>query len=166
MLNSDKGVQLSAMLVLAVNSHNGQYDKGGNPYILHPLRVMHRLRTTDEELQCIAIGHDVVEDCGITYAKLRQIGFSNRVIEGITCLTKLPGESAEEYEQKVLSNWDSICVKLEDVRDNSDIRRLKGLTDRDLERVRKYHGLWTRLKAVHDQGYAVWEAIKFATSWK
>jgi (p)ppGpp synthase/HD superfamily hydrolase len=57
-----KGEQLSRMLVLATNRHDGQFDKGGNPYILHPLKVMHYLKTDDEELMCIALGHDLVED--------------------------------------------------------------------------------------------------------
>jgi (p)ppGpp synthase/HD superfamily hydrolase len=32
-----KGEMLSKMLVIAVNAHQGQYDKAGAPYILHPL---------------------------------------------------------------------------------------------------------------------------------
>lgn len=141
------GMQLNSMLVLCVNSHAGQFDKGGQPYILHTLRVMNNLATTDEELQCIALGHDVVEDCGVTYAQLAHLHFTPRIIEGIRCLTKTTGESYEEYKTKVFGNWDAVRVKLEDVRDNSDIRRLKGVTEKDIQRMIRYQNLYLELKA-------------------
>jgi len=75
-----KGQLLNKMLVLATNSHADQYDKGGNPYILHPLKVMHYLKTDDVELQCIALGHDIIEDTKVTYADLRDQGFTARII--------------------------------------------------------------------------------------
>ena len=65
------GEMLSTMLVLATQKHFCQYDKGGKPYILHPLRVMYQLKTDDEELNCIALGHDLVEDTDVTYSMLR-----------------------------------------------------------------------------------------------
>ena len=67
-----QGEQLNAMLVLAVTRHSGQKDKAGRPYILHTLAVMHKLRTDDEELNCIAVGHDLVEDTGTTFAELKE----------------------------------------------------------------------------------------------
>ena len=78
-----KGEMLDKMLLLATNAHHGQFDKGGQPYILHPLKVMHYLNTDDEELQCMAIGHDLVEDTRVTFAELHERGFSERVINGI-----------------------------------------------------------------------------------
>lgn len=147
-----KGSVLSTMLVLTVNGHDGQFDKGGNPYILHPLRIMHRLRTKDEFLQCIALGHDLVEDCGVTYQQLRDAGMPERVIHGIRCLTKIAGESYDEYKTKVKSNWDSILVKMEDLRDNSDIRRLKGITQKDFERTQRYHTFWLELRDIVEAG--------------
>lgn len=140
------GRLLNAMLVLTVNAHAGQFDKGGYPYILHPLRIMHRLRTQDEELQCIALGHDVVEDCKVTYEDLRAAGMTERVIEGIKALTKVPGETYDDYKARVKSNDDAILVKLEDLRDNSDIRRLKGLTAKDIERTQRYHKFYVELR--------------------
>ena len=83
-----KGQLLSKMLVLATNRHNGQFDRAGQPYILHPLKVMYYLKTDDEELQCIALGHDLVEDTETTYQELRELGFTERVIEGIRSLTE------------------------------------------------------------------------------
>ena len=42
---------LNKAILLATTYHAGQYDRGGNPYILHPLKVMHYLKTEDEEAQ-------------------------------------------------------------------------------------------------------------------
>lgn len=137
---------LTNMLVLATNYHNGQYDKGGNPYILHPLRVMYQLKSDDEELNCIALGHDLVEDTSLTYKDLKALDFSDRVIAGIKSLTKLPGETQEEAMERITSNKDAIRVKLEDLRHNSDIRRLKGVTEKDIKRMAKYHQMYLTLK--------------------
>lgn len=143
-----KGEMLNAMILMAVNGHYNQFDKSGQPYILHPLKVMHYLKTTDEELQCIAIGHDLVEDTTITYQDLRGAGISERVIAGIKALTKEHGETYEEYKEKVKANSDAIKVKLADLRHNSDIRRLKGVTEKDIKRVIKYHSFYLELKEI------------------
>jgi len=141
-----KGKMLSAMIILAVQGHDGQFDKGGNPYILHTMKVMHQLRTGDEELQCIAVGHDLIEDTKTTYQDLRDAGMSERVIEGIKALTKVPGETYEEYKNKVKANSDAILVKMQDLRHNSDIRRLKGVTEKDVARITKYHQFYLELQ--------------------
>lgn len=146
---NQNGEMLSKMISLATERHAGQFDKGGRPYILHPLTVMHRLRTDDEELQCIAVGHDLLEDTETTAQELDDLGFSNRVIVGILRLTKEDNNETEEgYRQKVKSNQDSIRVKIEDLRHNSDIRRLKGVTSKDIVRMIKYHEFYLELKAV------------------
>jgi (p)ppGpp synthase/HD superfamily hydrolase len=138
---------LNKMIVLATTEFDGIYDRGGVPYILHCLKVMHYLKSDDDELQQIAVGHDLIEDCkNVTYQMLRDMSFSDRVIDGIRCLTKVPGESPEEYLAKVMSNHDAILVKLADLRHNSDIRRLKGVTDKDIKRIEKYHKMYLVLK--------------------
>jgi len=137
---------LDVALHIAVTSHKGQFDKGGKPYILHPLAVMGLLNTTDYELMCIALLHDVVEDCGITYHGLKEAGMSDRVIMGIMCLTKSIGETYYEYKAKVMSNVDAIKVKMVDLQHNSDITRLKGVTEKDITRMVKYHNFYLELK--------------------
>ena len=124
--------------MFATNKHSGQFDKGGNPYILHPLKVMYYLKSTDEELMCVALGHDILEDTDATFADLRAIGMSERVIEAINALTKKPGQSYEEYKESVFSNADAMHVKLCDLRHNSDFRRLKGISEKDVARMAKY----------------------------
>lgn len=141
---------LDKMLRLAVDRHAGQFDKGGRPYILHPLKVMHYLNTEDEELQCIALGHDLIEDTSTTWQHLAELEFSDRVIEGIRALTKMPGETDAEYLAKVKKNPDAVLVKLQDLRHNSDIRRLKGLTQKDYDRMKKYQAMFVELTAARD----------------
>lgn len=138
---------LDNMIRMAVNGHAGQFDRGGNPYILHPLKVMHYLKTRDVELMCIAVGHDLVEDTSVTYRELRLCGMSERVIEGIRALTKVPGETYDEYKERVFANRDAMLVKMADLRHNTDIRRLKGVTDKDIARMVKYHQFYLELQA-------------------
>lgn len=144
------GHQLSNMLIIATQRHDGQFDKGGKPYILHPLKVMHYLRSEDEELQCIALGHDVIEDTfdsvgdGVMFLNSR--GFSQRVVQGILALTKRPDQTFENYKRQVMANKDAILVKMADLRHNSDIRRLKGVGQKDIERIEKYHRFYLELK--------------------
>ena len=141
-----KGEMLGKMLLIATNAHAGQFDKGGNPYILHPLKVMHYLKTDDEELMCIALGHDVIEDTAVTYRDLREAGISERVIEGIRSLTKQPGQTYEEYKESVFANPDAMRVKMADLRHNTDIRRLKGIRDKDIERMVRYQKFYMEIQ--------------------
>lgn len=142
-----KREMLDKMLVLATNAHAGQFDRGGNPYILHPLKVMHYLKTDDEELMCIALGHDIVEDTGTTYQQLREAGMSERVIDGIRALTKVPGQTYDEYKQCVFANIDAMRVKMADLRHNTDIRRLKGVSEKDIARMAKYHQFFMEIQS-------------------
>lgn len=141
-----KGELLNSAIEIAVSAHKDQYDKGGNPYILHCLKVMHYLKSEDEELQCIALLHDCVEDSDVTYKFLEEKGMTPRIISGIKNLTKVPGETLDEYKARVKSNIDSVLVKMADLRHNSDIRRLKGLREKDIKRMIKYHEFYLELK--------------------
>lgn len=143
---SKKGEMLATMLVICTNAHAGQFDKGGNPYILHPLKVMHYLKSFDEELMCIALGHDVIEDTDVTYTDLRDAGISERVINGIWRLTKQPGQTYNEYKEGVFASVDAMRVKSADLRHNSDIRRLKGVTDKDIARIAKYMQFYSEIQ--------------------
>jgi hypothetical protein len=98
-------------------------------------------------LQCIALGHDVIEDTKTTYKDLLDSGMSVRVVAGIRALTKLPGDTYEEYKERVFMNEDAMRVKLCDLRHNTDIRRLKGVTDKDLERIAKYQRFYLEIQS-------------------
>lgn len=142
-----KGQMLSAMILCATNAHAGQFDKSGNPYILHPLKVMHYLKSDDEELQCIAVGHDLFEDTDVTINDLRSLGMTDRIIVGIKALTKMPGQSFEEYKDIVFSSKDAMQVKLADLRHNTDIRRLKGISEKDIARTAKYYQFFLEIQS-------------------
>lgn len=137
---------LGKMIALSATRHEGQYDKGGNPYILHPLKVMHYTRSEDPEVQMIAVGHDLVEDTDVTLEYLESLGFSDRVIDGIDALTKRVDETLCDYQKRVKSNRDSVLVKMADIRHNMDVRRLKGLTEKDFKRMENYQKFYMELK--------------------
>lgn len=127
---------LNKAIEIAASAHTGQVDKAGEPYILHPLRVM---LSRDNELERIcAVLHDVVEDSNITFDDLRKKGFSEDVIEVLVCLTKSNGESYDEFIDRVLENEAACRVKLADIHDNMDLTRIKNPTKKDLARIRKY----------------------------
>ena len=117
-------------------------DKGGTPYVMHCLYVMYRIRDkfeSDEELQSIAVLHDLVEDTGWTLEDLRTAGFSERVVAGVDLLTHDPNVSYEDYILNISKFEDASHVKMADLRHNSKITRMKGLTKKDLKRLEKYH---------------------------
>lgn len=135
----NKWEQLSKAIGIATTAHAGQFDKGGKPYILHPLHLMNQLMF-DPELAAIAVLHDVIEDSkNIDLEYLYRNRFSLRVINAVVCLTHLPKDSYERYIIKIAKNYDAIRVKRKDLQHNSDITRLKGVTDKDIKRMEKYH---------------------------
>lgn len=142
-----KGELLGKVLVLATNAHAGQFDKGGKPYILHPLAVMTLLNSDDEELQCIALLHDVIEDTKTTWKELEEVGCTPRIIEAVRALTKMPGQSYDEYKEGVFANKDAMLVKMADLRHNTDIRRLKGVSQKDIDRLAKYNRFFLELQS-------------------
>jgi len=138
--------QLSIMIALASNEFVDISDKAGEPYVMHCMKVMHYLpRDVDDEIRQIAVGHDLFEDTKVTAQDLRNMGFSERVINGIFALTKHRGQSYEEYKIAVKANPDAVIVKKADLRHNSDIRRIKDPGQKDFERVAKYRQFYTEL---------------------
>ena len=135
---------LSLAISIATNAHEGQYDRGGKPYILHPLHLMTQL-LFDTELAIVGVLHDVVEDSDITLDDLTLLEFSPRVVGALGLLTHKPGASYEDYIEGICSDYDAIRVKRKDLGHNSDITRLKGITEKDLARTKKYHKAFTRL---------------------
>ncbi len=127
---------LNKAVELAHIAHDGQVDKGGQPYIGHPLRVMNNVKTNDEKI--VAVLHDTIEDSDLTLEDLRVAGFSDRVIEAIDAITKLEGEKSKDYLKRVMSNPIALKVKIADMTDNADISRIPNPTDKDRERTRIY----------------------------
>lgn len=136
---------LERAIAIAAAAHAGQVDKGGAPYILHPLKVMLRMSTLEERI--VAVLHDVVEDCGISLDDLRKEGFSPEVLSAIESVTKVTGESYEDFVERAARNPIGRVVKLGDLEENSDLSRIASPSWEDLERVEKYRRAIGRLRA-------------------
>lgn len=135
---------LKRAVKLATEAHAGQLDKGGNPYILHPLAVMEQMSTETEKI--VAVLHDVVEDTAVTLEDLRQYGFSEEVVSAIEALTRTKHEPYDLYIERVQRNALAVKVKIADMIHNSDITRIKSPTEKDYQRVQKYKALIEKLK--------------------
>ena len=125
---------------IAARAHRGQKDKAGAPYLLHPLRMMMRMDT--EAAMMAAVLHDVVEDTEWTLERLREAGFSEEVLEAVDCLTHREGESYQQFVERVRTNRIARQVKIADLEDNMNVRRMKQLGPKELERMEKYHRAW------------------------
>jgi (p)ppGpp synthase/HD superfamily hydrolase len=135
---------LERAIAIAATAHAGQVDKGGAPYILHPLKVMMRMSSLEERI--VAVLHDVVEDCDISLDDLRQEGFSEDVLTAIAAVTKVPGESYEDFVERAGQNPIGRVVKLADLEENSDLSRIASPSWEDLERIEKYRRAIARLR--------------------
>ena len=139
-----KNEQLGIAIEIAVIAHADQYDKGGRPYILHPLYLMHKLMY-DTQLATIAVLHDVIEDSNYSLNDLHYRGISSRVTDAVSLLTHRHSDSYEEYINKICTNYDAVRVKCKDLEHNSNITRLKGVAERDIQRMEKYHKAFIKL---------------------
>tara|TARA_B100000989_G_C19407904_1_gene412948 strand:- start:463 stop:885 length:423 start_codon:yes stop_codon:yes gene_type:complete len=130
-MNIERAIQI------AVEAHAGAKDKGGKPYILHPINVMMRLET--EEEQIVAILHDVVEDTDWTFEALSEEGFPRNIIEALRTITKhSQDEDYEEFIKRSLNNEIGRKVKIADLKENLDITRIGELEKKDVKRINKY----------------------------
>lgn len=123
-------------LDIAIKAHKGQKDKAGKPYILHPIRVADMCHTNDERI--VALLHDVIEDTEITPEYLLSEGFPTKIVEAILSVTRQDGESYTEFIVRCGTNPIGRIVKIHDLEDNMDIKRLDKLTEIDLKRFNKY----------------------------
>lgn len=139
---------LEDAIALAMKAHLGQKDRVGEPYILHPLRVMFRLGwDAPEAARIAAVLHDVVEDTAIQLRDLRRLGYSEEVLAAVELLSRRPDDSYEQFIERVLPNSIARRVKRADLEDNMELRRLPIVTAKDLERLARYRSAWARIVA-------------------
>jgi (p)ppGpp synthase/HD superfamily hydrolase len=141
---------LERAIAIAAKAHEGQIDKAGAPYILHPLRVMLRVVTAEERIA--AVLHDVVEDTEVTLEMLRREGFSEEVLAAVDSLTKRPGEDYEAFVARAASHQIGRRVKLADLEENSDLSRIPVPSEKDRERVAKYRRAIEQILALPSEG--------------
>ena len=135
---------LEKAIAIAVDAHRGQKDRYNSPYVLHPLRVMARLDTATEKI--VGILHDVVEDTDWTFDQLSREGFPANILSALECVTKKEGEEYEAFVKRSAGNPVARRVKLADLEDNMDVRRMPQVSDQDVPRLQKYVKAWRLLK--------------------
>jgi (p)ppGpp synthase/HD superfamily hydrolase len=120
---------------VAEMAHCGQVDKAGIDYIEHPRMVASMLSGTNEKI--CALLHDVMEDTKFPENALR-ILFGDEIVDTLLLLTHRDGDSYEEYIQKISKSELATKVKIADLTHNSDLKRLKNVTEKDIQRYNKY----------------------------
>ncbi len=127
---------LAKEIDIATKAHEGQVDKGGNPYILHPLRVMAKQQYV--EAQIVAVLHDVLEDTAVTDEDLLSMGFGETIVDAVISMTKKKHESYREFILRCKQNPIARIVKIADIEDNCNISRIDNPTEKDYRRLEKY----------------------------
>ena len=131
-------MNLARAIEIAASAHRNQVDKGGKPYILHPIRVMMSLNSENEKI--VGVLHDVVEDSDEWgFERLRKEGFQENILSALKSVTK--ASEAEDYQKfikRAARNQIGRNVKIADIRDNLDVTRIDVLNERDLIRINKY----------------------------
>ena len=139
---------LEKAIQIATKAHDGQTDKGGNAYILHPLRLMKNVNSDEEKI--VAILHDVVEDTDITFTDLEEEGIPEVCIEALKLLTHAKEVPYIDYIDLISTNDLARSVKIADLRDNSDLTRLANVSQKDIDRVEKYAKALAILEQMND----------------
>ncbi|MCP1134461.1 GTP pyrophosphokinase [Paenibacillus polysaccharolyticus] len=137
-------MDIESAISLALQAHKGQLDKGGHPYILHPLAVMNRVESMEEKI--VAVLHDVIEDSEVTLEELRGLGFSEEILTAIQLLTRSTEDSYEEFIEKTTTNRTARNVKIADIKENMNISRIMNPTEEDYNRLEKYRKALERLE--------------------
>ena len=150
---------LDKLIAIVATAFVGKFDKGGQPYILHCLHVMHKVghKTNGDHIaMAIAVAHDLIEDTDWTADMLRDEGIPEEVIEGLECLTHYPighpqGLTYDDYIKSIAAFKDHrvVIVKMFDLEHNSKIHRMKGLREKDFKRLEKYHRSYAFLASLY-----------------
>ena len=135
---------LNRAIEIATEAHKGQFDKSGKDYIGHPLRVMEMGKNEEERI--VGVLHDVIEDTPWSFEMLEAEGFSSEIIAALKCVTKISeNENYDDFIERVKKNPLAVAVKINDLTDNMDIRRLPYLSDKDVKRLKKYLKAYKKL---------------------
>lgn len=126
---------LEKAIRIAVNAHYGQKDKGGDPYIFHPFRVMNACSSLEAKI--VAVLHDVVEDTDIEMDFI-SAEFPIEIVDALKLLTHTPEVDYMDYVQGTKNNPIAREVKIADLKDNCNVSRIMNMTDKDIERLKKY----------------------------
>ncbi len=132
----DLNALLSRALILATIAHDKQIDKGGQPYILHPLRVALKMDTIEGKI--VGLLHDVLEDSDFAVDDLIDDGFPPEIIDAVIALTRKKEENYQQFILRCKENPLARQVKLADLEDNLDTTRLPEIGEKERQRIKKY----------------------------
>ena len=141
MMNFDE-LREKAMQI-AIKVHNGQVDKGGNDYINHPIRVSENCSLDEDKI--VALLHDTIEDGDITVDYLLMQGFPHDIVDAVLSVSRNKDEGYFDFILRCKANPIGRRVKIADLKDNMDITRLNELTEKDINRLKKYHKAYKML---------------------
>lgn len=143
---------LSKAIRIASVAFEGQFDKGGRPYILHCLWVMNKVRHLGDIYMIVAVLHDLLEDTEWTSEMLLEEGFTEEIVNYLQILNHDSNEPYMDYIEQKVSKYDvTTQVKLRDLEHNSRITRIKDTRPKDLERIGKYQKAYMYL--TENKGY-------------
>lgn len=129
-------------LELCTEKHAGQVDKAGKPYLGHIARVAGEFY---DEKAIVALLHDIVEDTDVNPGELLQKGFTKEIVDAVVAITKKENESYESFIERVGKNKMAREVKIADLEDNMNIRRLPRISEEDMVRLNNYLSAWRYL---------------------
>ena len=135
--------QLSLATSIAIGVHKGQFDKNDKPYLNHVFRVMNAGQTIQEKI--VGVLHDVIEDSDMTIEDLINYGFETDILDAVNAMTHYENEDYDEYIDRVISNPIAIRVKINDLTDNMDMRRLKIMDDESIGRLKRYFSAYNKI---------------------
>ncbi len=132
----------------AAEAHEGQKDRFGQPFVLHPIRVMLRMNPSSEEELTAALLHDVVEKSSWSLDDLEKAGFSKVILDAVELLTKRHEEPYLEYIRRLRGNALAAAVKRADLEDHLETLKERGLLEGDTERKARYAKAFRVLRGI------------------
>lgn len=137
--------QYEKALDLCTIKHLNQKDKAGKPYLGHIARVASSFGGVSS---IVALLHDIIEDTDVTADELLNLGFDQEIVDAVVVLTKQKNETYESFIERVGKNELARNVKIADLEDNMNIRRLPKINEKDMERLNDYLQAWRYLNSL------------------
>ena len=129
-------MKLIKAFLLCMVKHWKQKDKAEKRYVWHPIHVMINVKGYNEKI--VALLHDIIEDTDVTITDLKNLKFSKEVVEAVDVISKKKDQEYFSYLKLIKDNSIAKKVKIEDLKHNSDLKRLRSISQNDIERAIKY----------------------------
>lgn len=144
-LTTNNTIMREIAIQIIENSFKGKTDKAGKPYVDHLYRVAAKMPKGSSAFEIVALLHDLLEDCPEWNEKSLRVFFTDEIVDSVVALTRLGGELYNDYIDRVCEDYIAKMVKKADLEDNMDITRIDLLTQKDLDRLVKYHASYQHI---------------------